>query len=76
MVTMETMETTTKTITTYNLFHLDGHQVAREGTHLVIIVVEESPKQTSGLQGARIQAVLTGECTCTIFKFQALIIDK
>ena len=62
MATKETMETTIKTITTYNLFHLDGHRVAREGTHLVIIVVEESPKQTSGLQGARIQAVLTGEC--------------
>ena len=60
---METMETTTtKTITTYNLFHLDGLQVAREGTHLVIIVVEESPKQPSGLQGARIQAALTGLC--------------
>ena len=72
---METMETTTKTITTYNLFHLDGHRVAREGTHLVIIVVEESPKQTSGLQGARIQAVLTGEYF-TLFKFQALITDK
>ena len=75
MVTMETMETTTKTITTYNLFHLDGHRVAQEGTHLVIIVVEESPKRTSGLQGARIQAVLTGECF-TLFKFQALITDK
>ena len=65
MATMETMETTIKTITTYNLFRLDGHRVARGGTHLVIIVVEESPKQILGLQGARIQAVLIGESVYT-----------
>ena len=51
---------TASTTTTYNLFHLADLQVAREGTRLVIIAVEESLKQILGLQGALILAVLTG----------------
>ena len=56
MVTMATMAISI----TYTPFHLDDLQVVLEVTHLVITVVAENPKLTSGLQEALIQAVLTG----------------
>ena len=47
-------------IITYTPFRLDDLRVALVGTHLVIIAAEANPKQTLDLQGALIQAVLTG----------------